>query len=115
MVDIPNSFYRTSVKALVLDEPGRFLLQKETGLDVVEIDERPSYFITVLFNNSDKVTSWCANIIYKAKIDNVKNFVPSDECVEIRYFTAKDVFETENVLPNVKEFAKQYIKYETHE
>lgn len=75
--DIPNCFYRVSIKALVLDEEGRFLLcredvgkwelpgggldhgesprdgiireiKEEMGLEVTSVAEHPSYFLTWL-------------------------------------------------------------------
>ncbi len=131
MTDIPNSFYRTSVKALILDDQKRFLLQKEenglwelpggglnfgekphdcltrelkeeAGLAVTFVNKRPSYFVTA-FNINGK---WKANVFYETK---VKDFhcTPSDECVELRFFTKEEALK-ENLYPIVKEFIKEY-------
>ena len=135
MPGLANPLYRVSIKALVLDNDKRFLLQKEEsgvwdlpggglefgekpkealerevreemGLRVFDISSKPDYFITVLF---DKYKIWGANVIYKAKINNIENFTRSIECTETRFFSSKEALENEDVLPNVKEFAKIYI------
>jgi len=107
----PDHFYRLSIKALILDGNGRFLLAKEKsgtwefpggalefgevphacikreldeemGVQVTHIDPHPSYFLT------DKHSSgcWLANIFYVTTVKDL-NFVPSDECIEVRFFS----------------------------
>ena len=130
---IPNCFYRVSAKALVLNEtktkflllredtnmrdfPGWWLdfwenskegivreLKEEMWLEITWIDDKPSYFITAYRTNKK---FWIANILYETKLKNL-NFIPSNECQEIKFFTKK---ETENLQlqPNVKEFLKQF-------
>src|SRR3989338_9133415 len=111
MSNIPDNFYRTSIKALILDEQKRFLLilenkglwelpgggldfgekpadclrrelKEEMGLEVTNINDRPSYFITAPRGKKE----WKSNVIYETKLKDL-NFKPSDECVELRFFT----------------------------
>ncbi len=134
--NIPDCFYRVSVKALVIDDHGRFLLQKEgrgvwdlpgggldfgeeprvalkrevqeeVGLEVLSMNEHPSYFITVFFEDKNVAI---ANIIYKAEFSDIAKFTPSDECVEMKYFTVQEVLDAPEgeMIINVVNFAKQY-------
>jgi 8-oxo-dGTP diphosphatase len=109
-MDIPNNFYRTSIKALILDEEKRFLLvrednggweipgggmdfgenyeqtikreiKEEMGLVVINIAKHPSYFTNFINDNGYHVV----NIIFVTKVENL-NFTPSDECREIGFF-----------------------------
>ncbi|MFZ2151199.1 MAG: NUDIX hydrolase [Candidatus Absconditicoccaceae bacterium] len=131
---IPNCFYRTSVKALILDNQKRFLLVKEDnglrelpggGLDFGEnpqecikrelleemgihiklVSDVPVYFVTSK-NLSDLNIS---NIIYRVQIDidDIHKFKPSQECQEIRFFNIQEAAK-EQLFPNVIEFLKQY-------
>ena len=130
--DMPNCFYRVSVKALILDDQKRFLLMKEhdgvwdlpgggldfgedprecltreikeeAGLEVISISEQPKYFLTALHRDRQW---WLANAIYETKIKDF-NFQPSPECTELKFFT-KDEAAKENLLLNVVEFIKIY-------
>lgn len=130
--NLPDHFYRVSVKALILDDKKRFLLtlenkglwelpggglnfdekpqaclireiKEEMGLDVVHINERPSYFFTALHRSGQW---WICNAVYEAKVKSL-NFTPSDECVELRFFTKEEALK-ENLFPNVVEFVKLY-------
>ncbi len=134
--NIPDCFYRVSVKALVTDEQGRFLLQKEergvwdlpgggldhgespvealkrevqeeVGLEVLNMEERPSYFVTA---HGKRFDVWFSNIIYKTKLSDISKFTPSDECREMRYFTPQEVLDAPEgeMIVNVVNFAKQY-------
>lgn len=129
---LSDCFYRTSAKALIFDDEKRFLLmlekkgvwelpgggldfgespqqclareiQEEMGLEVVHIAERPSYFLTAPRRDGK---GWIANIIYEVRVADL-DFVPSDECVEIRFFTAEEA-SMENLLPHVTEFVKLF-------
>ena len=138
-MDIPQAFYRTSAKAIITDQEGKFLLiredskywngwdmpgggidfgenardgikreiEEEMGLPVISVAENPSSFITTYIKSRDM---WVANIFYKVEVENL-NFTPSDECVEIKFFSAEEVLEdtSEKIRENVIEFAKQYI------
>ncbi|HEU5005168.1 MAG TPA: NUDIX hydrolase [Candidatus Saccharimonadales bacterium] len=125
-------YYRVSVKALPLDETGRFLLSKEsngkwellgggldhgedpivglkrevheeTGLVVTYVSPSPKYFITSPRLEHD---SYIANVIYEVKLKDL-NFTPSDECVELRYFSVDEAAK-EDLFPNVREFLNRF-------
>jgi 8-oxo-dGTP diphosphatase len=129
---MPNCYYRVSVKALVLDEQKRFLLMKEengmwdfpgggldfgeeptdslarelreeAGFSVVSVAKNPSYFITAYMQNKDV---WFANVFYQTILKNL-DFISSDECVELRFFTPEEALK-ENIFSKVKQFIKVY-------
>lgn len=129
---IPNCFYRIGVKALITDENGRFLLcreddnfwdfpggwlehgeephdalrrelHEEAGLEANEIAPHPSYFVTA---RSVKRGFHLSNIIYKTTVRDL-NITPSDECLEVRFFTVEEAFQMD-IFPNVIAFCKQY-------
>jgi 8-oxo-dGTP diphosphatase len=133
-MDIPNCYYRISIKALILDEQKRFLLAKEDNglwefpwwwldhgenprdglkrevyeemwLEVTAIEEQPSYFITVL-SPREGIDRRIANIFYTVKVKNL-DFIASEECREIAFFTAKEAKELAS-FPNVQEFISFY-------
>ena len=130
MSDIPNCFYRTSIKALVVDKEGSVLLAKnvkgqweipgggldfgedaldclkrelkeELGLSVSSVDNRPNYFVTVQDSNG----IWKAMVVYKVILENL-DFTKSDECQELKFF-AKDEALKENCHPMTVAFLKQ--------
>lgn len=118
MNEIPNCFYRVSIKALVLNEtkdkfllckegdgrwelPGGGLdwdvkpqedlpreLMEEMGLTATYIADNPSYFITGKSANNPKIR--IVNVLYETKLEHL-NFTPSDECIEIRFVNKDDV------------------------
>jgi 8-oxo-dGTP pyrophosphatase MutT (NUDIX family) len=128
--EIPNCYYRLSTKALIFNDEGKFLLAKEAkgvwefpgggldfgeeahaglrreineemNLDIETISENPMHFITF----KDKGI-WRANIFYTVTLKNL-DFTPSDECVEIKFFTKEEVLaDAEHMLPNILEFVK---------
>ncbi|MBP7806489.1 NUDIX hydrolase [Candidatus Gracilibacteria bacterium] len=128
--NIPNCYYRVSVKALITDNEGKFLLirenvgkwelpgggldfgenprdglirelKEEMNLDVVSISEKPLYFFTCFQNNK-----WRANVLYKTEVQDL-NFTPSDECEEIGFFTPEEALKLP-LFDNVIEFCKHY-------
>jgi len=132
IANIPDNFYRISIKALILDDEKRFLLtfenkglwelpggglnfgekpleclareiKEEMGLEVVNINEHPAYFLTAPHRSGQW---WICNILYEVKVKDL-NFVPSDECVELRFFTKEEALK-ENLFSNVVEFVKIY-------
>ena len=133
MNEIPNCFYRVSVKALVLDEsrtkflivkekngdwdiPGGGLdlgtnpqedlqreISEEMGLKVKWIADNPSYFLS---GKSKTGKIWVANIVYETKLEDL-NFTPSDECVELK-FIDKDSLEGLSAFPNVIELSEKF-------
>ncbi len=135
--NIPNCFYRVSVKALILDSEGRFLLCKEEsglwdfpgggldfgespaeglvrevkeemGLVVTSVGDFPLYFITGRSPNSGR---WVVNVFYLTTVADMV-ITPSSECVETRFFTKEEALK-ENVYMTVKKFAGQY-SFERH-
>ena len=133
MPEIPNWFYRTSIKALILDENKKFLLvreekwwelpwwwldfwespqewikrelQEEMWINVISVNENPSYFLTCQKANWTRI----ANVIYEIKIniEDLKNFTPSDECLEIKFFNTQEA-KNEKLFPNVEKYIEQY-------
>lgn len=126
-MDIQNSFFRTSIKALILDDKKRFLLshedngfwdfpgggmefgesyeqtlvrelKEEMGLTVVEIGKYPQYFMS--FANDNNV--WMTNILYEVKVQDL-NITPSSECTEVKFFDVESA-KKENLFSNIKDF-----------
>ena len=126
-MDIPECFYRISVKALVLNEtrdkflitqeengmwelPGGGLdwgetpqsdlpreLMEEMGLKASWIADHPSYFFTVA--HATKPGLWVCNVVYETTLENL-DFTPSDECVAIDWVN-KDTAAEFDLFPNV--------------
>lgn len=121
-----QSYYRVSIKGIVIDKDGRILLaredngkwelmggglehgeepkdclvreiQEETGLVVTSISEKPKYFITAPRLGTDTYT---ANVIYEISLADL-NFIASDECQELRFFST-DEMKTVDLFPNVQ-------------
>lgn len=122
-----QSYYRVSVKGIVIDEEGRFLLSledngkwemlgggldhdedpitclkreiaEETGLTVTYVSPAPKYFVTCRRENAD---TYIANVIYEIKLQDL-NFTPSDECQELRFFTLDEMKQVK-LFPNVQQ------------
>lgn len=120
--------YRVSVKGIVIDQTGRFLLAKEdngkwellggglehgedpeeclkrelkeeTGLEIIEISATPKYFVTAPKFGRD---GFIANVIYEIKLKDL-NFVPSDECTELRFFSVEEA-KVVDLFPQVAKF-----------
>lgn len=131
MTDIPNGFYRTSIKALIFDKEKRFLLfleenglwelpgggldfgekpdrclnrelKEESGLKVTFIQTKPSYFITGQNFNGQ----WKSIIVYEVTVKDLE-FKASEECVNLKFFT-KEAALKENLYPTVREFVKEF-------
>ncbi len=133
-VDLPNCHYRVSIKGLVLDEtrtkflvveennglwelPGGGLshgetpetcfrreIQEEMGLEVAWIAAQPSFFFS--FPSQKEPNKWNANVLYEARFAHL-NFIPSDECVAVRFVTADEAL-TLRAFVNVYAFAKLF-------
>jgi 8-oxo-dGTP diphosphatase len=132
-MEIPECFYRVSVKALVLNDtrdkfliceeengvwdlPGGGLdfgatpeedlareIQEEMGLTIMKMADQPSYFVTEIHV---KKQLWKANVVYEAELEHL-NFIPSEECVAIRFVDKHDVTALET-FPGVKQIAEQF-------
>lgn len=131
--NIPNCFYRISIKALVLNEtrdkflivqeengewelPGGGLdwgttpqedlpreIEEEMGLTITWMSDHPSYFLTGQNRNKE---TWAANVIYETELENL-DFTPSDECIDVRFVNKEDIKDLP-VFPNVKMLAAQF-------
>ena len=138
MPEIPECFYRVSVKALVLNKtrdkfliceeesgiwelPGGGLewgatpqedlpreIQEEMGLNVTRIAEHPSYFIT---DQTLRRKIWIVNVLYETELENL-NFTPSNECVNIKFVDKTDI-EGMQVFPTIKQLVEMF-KPENH-
>lgn len=131
MLEVPNNFYRTSIKALILDDEKRFLMilennglwempgggldfgesphdcltreiKEEMDLEVIYINKQPSYFASAL--NINKI--WKTAVFYETKVKNL-DFKPTDECTKIKFFTKEEALK-ENLYPAIKEFINEY-------
>lgn len=137
-MEVPECFYRISIKALVLNEtkdkflicqeengmwdlPGGGLdwetkpqedlqreIQEEMGLNITKVADRPSYFVTEMHVQKQL---WKANVVYETELEHL-NFTPSEECVNIRFVNKDEVAGLET-FPGVKEIAEQF-KPENH-
>ena len=125
--NIPQHFYRTSAKALILNDQKEFLLCKEEngiwelpgggiqfgeevteciqreileemGLQVTSVATTCSYFTTCEHTKG----FWVANALFVTTVADY-NFTPSDECIEIGWFT-KESAKTVETYNNVEKF-----------
>ncbi len=121
MIDINNCRYRTSVKGIIRNEQGDILLcqeangkrelpgwgleheesvftslrreiKEEMGLEVVEIEPRPLYYLAKKNENFENNTKnpFLANVCYAITVKNL-DFIPSDECIAIWFFNPETV------------------------
>lgn len=127
--NLPDCFYRISVKALILnDERDKFLIvqedngrwdipggglewgrgvkeelareiMEEMGLQTTFIADNPSYFV----NDRKGPDYHCANVIYETEVDSYE-FTPSEECVDIRFVSAETI-EGLDVYENIEKLA----------
>lgn len=130
--DVPDGFYRVSIKGLILDETGtKFLaileknglwdlpggglewgesftaclmreLREEMGLVITNVEPFPSYSLV----GEDMNGRRCVNLIFKTTVKDL-HFIPSDECQEIRFVSVEDV-QTINAFRTVTELAAQF-------
>ncbi len=138
MQDIPNGYYRLSIKALILDStrtkfllaqedngkwelPGGGLdwgekpaegirreIHEEMGLVVTHVADRPSY-ITTAQRDSDR--RWTANVLFETEVENL-DFTPSSECEAIQFVTKEEALALD-LFVTVKKFLEVF-KPENH-
>jgi len=115
LMNEPN-YFRVSVKGIVVDERGRFLLAREsddmwdmlgggldheedpveglrrevleeTGLKVTWISPTPKYFVTA--QNLFGQNAYVANVVYEMKLESL-DFQITKECEELRFFNPEE-------------------------
>lgn len=108
--NIPNCFFRISIKALILNQDKEFLLireddgrweipggglefgekfedalrreiKEEMGLTITKISTRPHYITTFVNLNG----FWAMNLLFDVNLSNL-DFRPTDECRELGFF-----------------------------
>ena len=139
MNEIPECYYRVSVKALILNEardkfliceeetgvrelPGGGLewgatpqedlpreIMEEMGIVVTKVVDNPSYFITEQTLNREL---WVVNVLYETELENL-DFIPSDECVNIKFVDKLDIQDMK-VFPTITKLADMF-KSENHQ
>ena len=131
-MSMPECHYRVSVKALVTDKQGRFLLVKdisgkwelpgggldhgetveqglrreikeEMGLEIKCFSEQPVYFLTVLDVEKNE---WICNVLYKTELESL-DYTVTDECLEMRFFNKEHALQ-EPLFENVEKFFELY-------
>lgn len=132
MNELPNCFYRVSIKGLILNDtrdkfligrdeagfwdlPGGGLewgetpqndltreIEEEMHLAVTKVAARPCYFFTGRQTVNPDIH--IANIVYECSVDNF-DFTPTRECLEIEFVDTKDILSLE-VSDGVRELAK---------
>lgn len=132
MEDIPNGFYRVSIKGLILDEtrkkfvviledngwwelPGGGLdwgespetclkreIREEMGLTVTDVGAFPSYYLI----GKNMKGKWTINLVFEIQVKNL-DFVPSEECQELRFVSQEEV-RSLNAFRTVKDFAELF-------
>lgn len=138
MNEIPECFYRVSVKALILNEtrdkfliceeesgvwelPGGGLdwgatpqedlpreIAEEMGLTVTRVADNPSYFITDQTLNRKQ---WIVNVLYEAEVEHL-DFASSDDCIAIKFVDQSDIANMQ-VFPTITKLAAMF-KPENH-
>lgn len=134
MSQVPECFYRVSVKALILNEtrdkflvckedngywelPGGGLdwgmtpqedlpreISEEMGLKTTWIADNPSYFLTGQQGMNPDIN--IVNVLYECTVEHL-DFTPSSECVEIAFVDAEDVKDMQ-VFVGVEKLAKMF-------
>jgi 8-oxo-dGTP diphosphatase len=121
-------YYRVSVKGIVINDEGKILLSREdngkwemlgggldhdedpieclrreileeTGLRVTYVSPSPKYFVTAPRLGS-ATTTYMANVIYEIQLESLE-FIASDECQELRFFSIEEMAQVE-LVPNVQ-------------
>ncbi len=118
-MEMPNCWYRVSLKALIFDKARtKFLLaqtksgkwellgggldwgespqeglireiKEEMGLPVVAIANTPAYFTT---SKKEAGEYWVVNVMFETTLEHF-NFLPSEECIAIRFVSSEEATE----------------------
>ncbi len=132
VANIPNNFYRVSIKALILNETGKKFavvlennglwevpgggldwgesptecitreIHEEMGLTVIEVGSAPLYYLL----GKNMKGFWSLNLVFEVKVKDL-NFTPSEECRELKFVSPEEV-ESMNAFRTVKELAVQF-------
>jgi 8-oxo-dGTP diphosphatase len=130
--EIPNGFYRVSIKGLILDEsrrkfaviledtgwwelPGGGMdwgespeaclkreIREEMGLTVTEVSALPSYYLT----GKNLKDHWTLNLVFEVEVKDL-NFTPSEECRELRFISPEEI-NSIHAFRTVKELAAMF-------
>lgn len=76
-------------------------IKEETGLTVTWVSDGPKYFVT-----GKRITApgYAACVVYEIKLKDL-NFIPSDECQELRFFSPEEI-EDLNAYTPIKKLGK---------
>lgn len=136
MINLPENCYRVSVKALIYNEEWKFLLSKESNgrwdipggwldhgenpldwlkreikeemwLEIITI-KREARYIFSAYRATSKTHDWVINICYEVKLKNLE-FMSSDECVEIWFFTPEEAFKLD-LFENVEVLCQEMLR-----
>lgn len=133
-LQIPNCYYRVSIKALILNETrDKFLITKEDngmwelpgggldhgetphsdlpreiseemGLKVTSVANHPSYFFSCA--HKGRPNAYIINVLYETTVENL-DFTPSDECTDIAFINKENAHEYD-LFPNVPILVEQF-------
>ncbi len=133
MHEIPNCFYRVSIKGLILnntrdkflivqEDNGRWELpgggldwgenpqrglereiKEEMGLEVTHVSAVPAYLVTFQKKPND---IWVANVLFEVSVPNL-DFRPSEECIALRFVSPEEVRELDT-FSNVQILADMF-------
>jgi 8-oxo-dGTP diphosphatase len=128
--EIPNTFYRLSAKALIFNDtqtefaiiredndlwdlPGGGLdfnedvsgclkreIKEEMGLTVTDINEKLIHYL--IGRNMDNF--WAVGLVFEVKVNDL-NFIPTDECRELRFVSPDEALAMPTAWRTVKELA----------
>src|SRR6056297_381568 len=133
-MQLPDCFYRVSIKGLILNETrDKFLLcredtdywelpgggldwnttpqedlpreiAEEMGLKTTWVAEHPSYFLTGWQTNNSKTP--IINVVYVCEVADL-NITPSEECLEVKFVNAEDII-TMQVFDGPRKLAEMF-------
>jgi 8-oxo-dGTP pyrophosphatase MutT (NUDIX family) len=67
-------------------------VREEMGLEVMWVDEKPTYLWTTKRNASRGMEwYWVCTVFFRFEVKNLEVFTPTDECREIAFFSKEDL------------------------